>query len=459
MLIRSKIAFVYLLGFAIDLANMFVINAAYPHIQRELHASVAQLAWIGNAYMLGLTIVIPLGTWLARRFGERRVLVASLLLFGIASAGAAAAPAPGALIAWRLVQGLGGGLLIPVGQAMTYRAYPPERRAHLTSIVMMVALLVPTLSPALGGVLADHASWRWIFAGMLPPAMIACVLALAWLPTDAATDEPAVLDLKGLLSSVLALVALLFGLTLVGMHGAAPFGIAALALAFAAGIAYIRHARHATAPLIDLRLLAQPLLRMGIVVYWCVPGVFAGVNLVAALYLQGTLGMSATQTGALMVPWAAASFFAIATTRRTFSTWGPKALLTVGIAFECVGIAVLATPLVTHEASLILAFAVMGFGGSLCSSTAQSAAFLDVLPGRMGDASALWNLNRQLSFCIGAALLGNALSFLLSFGESVPALLCYRYCFLFGALLTLLPLPLVGRLALPSSSKFLVNSN
>ena len=76
---RSKIAAVYLLGFAIDLANMFVINAAYPTIQRELHASIAQLAWIGNTYVLGLTVVIPLGTWLARRFGERRLLIASLL--------------------------------------------------------------------------------------------------------------------------------------------------------------------------------------------------------------------------------------------------------------------------------------------------------------------------------------------------------------------------------------------
>lgn len=459
MSIRSKIAFVYLLGFAIDLANMFVINAAYPMIQRGLHASVAQLAWIGNAYMLGLTVVIPLGTWLARRFGERRVLAASLLLFGIASAGAAVAPTPGVLIAWRLVQGLSGGLLIPVGQAMTYRAYPPERRAHLTSIVMMVALLVPALSPALGGVLADHASWRWIFAGMLPPAMIACVLALAWLPADTTTDEPAVLDLRGLLSSALALIALLFGLTLVGMRGAAPVGIAALTLSFAFGFAYVRHARHATVPLIDLRLLAQPLLRVGIVVYWCVPGVFTGVNLVAALYLQGALGMSATQTGALMVPWAAASFLAIATTRRTFFTLGPKMLLTVGIALECIGIALLATPLVTHGAGRVLAFAAMGFGGSLCSSTAQSAAFLEVLPGRMGDASALWNLNRQLSFCIGSALLANALSFLLSFGESIPAPLCYRYCFLFGAALTLLPLALVGRLASPSGSQALVNSN
>ncbi|MBN3821760.1 multidrug efflux MFS transporter, partial [Paraburkholderia sp. Se-20369] len=95
---RSRVAAVYLLGFAIDLACMFMLNAAYPALQRELHASVAQLAWVGNTYVLGLTVVIPFGAWLARRFGERRVLTASLLLFGFASLGVARAASIGALM-------------------------------------------------------------------------------------------------------------------------------------------------------------------------------------------------------------------------------------------------------------------------------------------------------------------------------------------------------------------------
>ncbi|MFL9875519.1 MFS transporter [Paraburkholderia megapolitana] len=444
---RSKIAVVYLIGFAIDLANMFVINTAYPALQRELRASVAQLAWVGNMYMLGLTVVIPLGIWLARRFGERRVLVASLLTFALGSAGAASAPSIGALLVLRLIQGLGGGLLIPVGQAMTYRAYPSEARAHLTSIVMMVALLVPALSPALGGVIVDHTSWRWIFFGMLPLAALACGLALAWLPADIASDRSPALDLRGLAISVTALVSLLLGLTFSGQRGMAGWAVAPLTIAFVAALAYVRHAHRSKAPLLDLTLLARPLLRAGIVIYLCVPGVFAGVNLIATLYLQDVLGLSATQTGALMVPWAAASFVAITTTRRCFPSWGAKPLFVCGMLANCAGIALLATPLVAQDIGRVLAFVAMGFGASLCTSTSQSAAFLDVPADRMGDASALWNINRQLSFCLGVAVLGSALNFLLSHGVIHSALMPYRQCFLFAALLALLPLPLVMRLA------------
>ncbi|AOI75510.1 MFS transporter [Burkholderia sp. NRF60-BP8] len=443
---RSRIAAVYLLGFAIDLANMFMLNAAYPALQRELHASVAQLAWVGNMYVLGLTVVIPFGTWLARRCGERRVFGASLLLFGLGSAGVGAAPSIDALLVWRLVQGLGGGLLIPVGQTIAYRAYPPHAHARLTSIVMMVALLVPALSPAIGGAIVDRGSWRAIFFAMVPIAAATGALALAWLPRDGARERPPRLDWRGLGLSAATLVALLLGLTAAGQSGGTAFSFAMLAAAAAASIGYVRHARRATSPLLDLRLLAQPWLRTGVVIYLCVPGVFTGVNLVASLYLQNALALSAAHVGALMLPWAIAAFFAIATTRCCFPRHGAKPLFACGIAIDCVGIALLATPWAHVEALRVVAFVAMGFGASLCTSASQSAAFADVPPDRMGDASALWNINRQLSFCVGVAVLGSALNALLALdaGPSSPA--PYRWCFGLAMLLTFLPLGCVVRL-------------
>ena len=233
--------------------------------------------------------------------------------------------------------------------------------------------------------------------------------------------------------------------------GSSGLAIVALAVALAAASAYAVHARRSHAPLIDLRLLAKPLLRVGVLVYLCVPGVFTGVNLVASLYLQDRLGLSAAHVGALMLPWALASFVAIATMRARLPRWGARPLFAWGIAIDALGIALLATPLAGLELGRAVAFAAMGFGASLCTSTAQGVAFLELPSECMGEASALWNINRQLSFCLGVAVLGSALQGLLPTGAA-DASLAYRQCFGLAILLTLLPLIAVARLPARSAA-------
>lgn len=377
MTYRSKVAWIFLLGFALDLVNMFVATVAYPDIARELHASVTQLAWISNAYMLGLTVIIPLSVWLAALMGERTLIASSLLLFAGASVMVGQAGSIEALIGWRAVQGLGGGLLIPVGQAMAYRHFPAAERSQLTARVMSVALLVPALSPALGGVIVDTVSWRWIFYANLPLALVTLLLALLWIKPDAPTRVRPPLDLSSIFKQV-----------------------------------------------------ASPMLRVAMLVYLCIPGVFIGTSLIAILYVR-SLGYDATQTGALMLPWALASAVAIYLSKKLFNRCGPKPLLLAGMALQCAGILLLNEP-----ALIIAAYVLMGLGGSLCSSTAQTLAFLDIPAERMGHASALWNMNRQVSFCVGAAVLSAILSVLDSFAIT----------FTMAAALTLLPLFAVLRL-------------
>ncbi|WP_248748814.1 MFS transporter [Pseudomonas sp. MWU15-20650] len=377
MTYRSKVAWIFLLGFALDLVNMFVATVAYPDIARELHASVTQLAWISNAYMLGLTLIIPLSVWLAALMGERTLIATSLLLFAGASVMVGQAGSIDALIGWRALQGLGGGLLIPVGQAMAYRHFPAAERSQLTARVMSVALLVPALSPALGGVIVDSLSWCWIFYANLPLALMTLLLTLLWIKPDAPTSTRPPLDLGSIFKQA-----------------------------------------------------ASPMLRVAMWVYLCIPGVFIGTSLIAILYARG-LGYDATQTGALMLPWALASAVAIYLSKKLFNRCGPKPLLLAGMALQCGGILLLNEP-----ALIIAAYVLMGLGGSLCSSTAQTLAFLDIPADRMGHASALWNINRQVSFCVGAAVLSAVLSALDSFSIT----------FTMAAVLTLLPLFAVLRL-------------
>jgi len=392
MAYRTKIAAVYLLSFALDLVNMFAVSIAYPQIGVDLQASVSQLAWIGNAYMLGLTLIILPSVWLAAVVGEKRLLLISLGVFTAATWGVAQATSIETLIGWRLLQGLGGGLLIPVGQAMVYREFRPHERARLTSVILLVALMVPALSPVLGGWVVEATSWRWVFYANLPLALIALILTQCWVRPVTQSARPA------------------------------PVRLATLA-----------------------HLLKSPLLRVAMLTYLCIPGIFIGTQLVSILYVH-QLGYGPAQTGALMLPWALASALGIALSRYRFNRWGPKPLLLAGMSAQALGIALL---IQLQDGPLWLPmalYALMGFGGSLCSSTAQNTAFIDVPADHMAPASALWNLNRQLSFLLGPALMMGLLSALSSITSTSHA---FAQCFAIGAGMTLVPLIPALRLNTP----------
>lgn len=389
MTYRTRVAVVFLLGFFLDLINMFIASVAFPAMGQALHATPSALAWVSNGYIAGLTLVIPFSAMLARLLGAKRLILLSLFVFSAASAAAGLASTLDSLIAWRVIQGLGGGLLIPVGQALAWQQFKPHERARLSSAVMLVALLAPACSPALGGVLVQTLGWRWIFFATLPVAALAFVLAGLWLRNE-------------------------------------------------------KPQQTLTRRLLHLPLLKDPLLRFSMLVYLCVPGTFIGVNVMGMFYLQSIARLTPAETGALMLPWSLASFVAITATGRYFNHTGPRPLIVLGCLLQAIGMGLLIgigpdTPFTLP----VLAFTLMGAGGSLCSSTAQSSAFLTIPHDAMPDASALWNLNRQLSFFLGALVLAALLS---QAQRYLPPLMAWHGIFLFAAGVTLLPLLAVIRL-------------
>ncbi|HCC0888712.1 TPA: MFS transporter [Salmonella enterica] len=382
MTYRNKVAVVYLLGFFLDLINLFIASVAFPAMSVDLHTSISALAWVSNGYIAGLTLIIPFSAFLSRYLGARRLITFSLILFSVAAAAAGFADSLSGLVFWRIVQGAGGGLLIPVGQALTWQQFKPHERAKVSSAVMTVALLAPACSPAVGGLLVETCGWRWIFFATLPVAVTTLLLAYRWLNADSATT--------------------------------------------------------ASARWLHLPLLADRLLRFAMIVYLCVPGMFMGISVVGMFYLQNVAQLSPAAAGALMLPWSIASFISIMFTGRYFNRLGPRPLIIVGCLFQATGILLLTyvSPATSHPVLTVI-FALMGAGGSLCSSTAQSGAFLTIARQDMPDASALWNLNRQCSFFIGATLLTLLLN-TLQRALSVEA--AYRWTFIAAAGITLLPL-------------------
>ncbi|HGM7301983.1 MFS transporter [Stenotrophomonas maltophilia] len=426
---------IFLLVFALDLVNMFIATVAYPALAAELHADISTLAWVGTAYMLGLSVVIPLAPWLAARCGERRLLLVALLLFAVAAVLAGAAPGIGWLLGWRLLQGLAGGLLIPVAQAAAYRQCTSDQRGALTRRILLVALLVPALAPALGGLLVQWLSWRGVLWASLPLAVVAIGLVLAWMPADGARSAPR-LQAYALSTAMLALGALLLALTWLGESG--HRGAGALLLLLAA--AHLRHARRQAQPLLRWSLLSHRGLRLAMLVYLAVPGVFIGSQLVSTLQLHQA-GYSAARIGALMLPWALASAIAITASKRLLARFGPATVLRMGMLLQASGLLLMAMLPQPAFALAGLLFALMGAGGSLCSSTAQTLAFHGVEGEALGDASALWNLNRQFSFCLGTAAIAMVLALAMQWLPTHATGMALGL----AAVLTLLPMALLRR--------------
>lgn len=434
---RYKVASIFLLGFFIDCINIFMSAVALPSLSATLQVSSASVAWVANAYILGLTLIIALSTWLAARFGSREILTASMLVFSGSVWLCGQADSFHELVIWRFVQGIGGGLLIPVGQALTFNLFHGEQRAKISTLIMAVALIAPAMSPTVGGLIVDISSWRGVFYSTLPFSLLAAGLSWWWIREG----KPAELqrpDIKGLLLVSAVLASLLMGMSLYGgdYPPLAALGFVIAGLTFIA--LYLLHYRRCSNAIIDLSLLRSRKLSTSIFIYYAIPGVFTGVNLMSIFFLQNTLHFSARLTGMFMILYAIGAFIAMILCGRVYNRIGARRLFTLGMLLHSAGIATLVLVNAPTDLWLIMiAYSLMGIGGGIGANTAQTTSLMDFTGGDTHKASVIWNINRQMSFSLGAAL------FLMIFNVLLPPLgttPAYQATFAIAALVGLLPL-------------------
>src|ERR1700760_1260767 len=248
------VAGVVVLGAVMSILDTTVVNVAITTLSRDFDTSLSTIQWIVTGYTLALATVIPLTGWGADRFGTKRLYMLSIGLFIAGSALSGFAWSAGSLIAFRVLQGLGGGMLMPAGMTILTPAAGPQRVGRVMAIMGVPMLLGPILGPILGGWLVDDVSWRWIFFINLPIGVTALFLSLRVLPKD--RPQPAErLDVLGLVLLSPSLALMIYGLAQSGAHG---FGSAAVLAPGLAGlallIAFVRHALRTSNALIDLRL-------------------------------------------------------------------------------------------------------------------------------------------------------------------------------------------------------------
>ena len=296
------VAIVYVSALFLDILDTTIINVAIPSVGRELHTEGAE--WVVLGYTLSLAVWIPASGWLGDRFGTKRTFLFALAAFTTGSLLCGSAQTIGQLISFRVLQGVGGGMLTPVGLAMLFRAFPPAERARAATLIMVPALVAPALGPVLGGFIVTNVSWRWIFLVNVPIGLLA--LAFGWRYLREQRQPTAGrFDIAGFVLSGLALALIVYTLSEGPLAGwTSPRIVACGLIGVIAAVAMAIVELRIPSPMLELRLLANRMFRQCNLVSMFSIASFLGVTFVMPLYLQLIRGLSPLNSGLTTFPQA-----------------------------------------------------------------------------------------------------------------------------------------------------------
>jgi len=440
---KVAVATVFVAAMFMSILDATIVNTALPTIGRDFGVSPTAVGAISIAYLVSLAVTIPASGWLGDRYGGKRVLLAATALFTVASALCGLASSLGELVAFRILQGAGGGMLAPVGMAMLYRVFPPEERLRAASILTVPTTFAPALGPVLGGLFVTELSWRWVFYVNLPIGAAAIAFGAIFV-RQSAQAEPGRFDLPGFLLAGFGLGLLMYGVSEgpnLGWHDRVVLGtIAAGAVLLAAMVVVeLRSAE----PIVDLRLLGNRLFRAGNGVMVLASVAFLGTLYAISLYYQDGRGLSALGSGLSTFPEAFGVMGgAQLASRLLYPRLGPRRHITLGLVGTSASISLLA--LMGPQTSLWWARLLMftlGLSMAQVFVPVQAAAFATITPAATGRASTMFNAIRQLGGAVGVAVLTTVIVLVgpvhLVNGHEVANLTAYRVAFLTAAAICL----------------------
>ncbi|MBL7497631.1 DHA2 family efflux MFS transporter permease subunit [Frankia sp. CNm7] len=399
---------VLVLGGLMVVLDVTITNVAIRDLSVSLGAPLPVIQWVSSGYTLALAVVVPTTAWLAGRLGTRRVYLGALGLFLLGSVLAGLAWNIESLIAFRVVQGLGGGLINPVAMTIVLRAAPPATRGRAMGLLGLPVLVGPLVGPTLGGWLVGF-SWRWIFLINVPVGLLA--LAMAWRflrPLPSADEGRARLDVLGLALVAPGLALVVYGLAESGRLGtlAAPSVLVPALLGLGLCAAFVLRALRVPDPLVQVRLLRHRALASGTATLALFASAYFGSMLLVPLYWQLVRGQSPAQAGMLAIPQALTTGIALQVASRLVDRVAPAKVVGAGVTLAAGGM--LATALLLSADrpfwQLVVTMAVAGAGaGATIMPTITTA--LRHLPDRhTPSGSTLLSIINQVSVALGTAL-------------------------------------------------------
>ncbi|HEX2315829.1 MAG TPA: MDR family MFS transporter [Thermomonospora sp.] len=383
-----------------------IVNVALESLTVELDASLATIQWVITAYLLAMAAVIPVSGWAANRFGARRTYAAGLLLFTVASLACGLADSTGMLIAARAAQGVGGGLLMPVGTMITMRASRPDQMAKVMAVTGVPTIMAPIIGPTIGGLLLDHASWPWIFYINLPIGLITLLLTLRMLEPDQPTDAGP-LDVAGVVLITGGSVAITYGLAQIGAEGEAgsPLVIWSIVAGAVLLVGFVLQQLRARKPLMDIRLYKSPVYGAASITNFCLGAAVFGAIILMPLYFQIVRQEDAVSTGLLLIPQGVGVAVAMFAGAKLTDKLGSGKATLLGGAISIVG----TVPFTFIDADTSYWFlgammVVRGFGVGACAIPAVTAAYRAISPMKIPDATVQINVGQRIGGSAGTAI-------------------------------------------------------
>jgi EmrB/QacA subfamily drug resistance transporter len=407
------ISAVVVIGAIMSILDTTIVNVALETLSRDLHVGLGDVQWVATGYLLALAVVIPLTGWMSERFGARRVWLTSVTLFVAGSVLCGLAWDLPSLIAFRVLQGLGGGMVMPVGMIVLTQTAGPQRVGRVMSIIGVPMLLGPVIGPVLGGLIVDHLSWRWIFFVNVPIGALALVMGLRWLPRVNASEHPGRLDWRGLALLSPGLGLAVFGLSETSASGGLGALQAWLPLVSGIGLiaAFALHALRAPRPLIDVRLFKVPAFSASAATVLLFGIAFFGSMLLLPLFFQVARGESALHAGLLTAPQGLGAALTMPIAGALTDRIGGGRVAVVGIALAV--LTTLPLALVQGSTSLFLVEGVLFLRGvalGLSMMPSMAAAYATLDRAAVPRATSALNVIQRVGGSIGTAVLAVVLS-------------------------------------------------
>jgi len=431
---KYVVAIIYVTALFLDILDLTIVNVAIPTLGREFATENAE--WIVLGYTLSLAVWIPVSGWLGDRFGTKRTFMFAFAAFIAGSLLCATAQSIGQLITFRVLQGVGGGMLTPVGIAMLFRAFPPAERARASTYIMIPTLAAPALGPILGGLLVTHANWRWIFMINVPIGLVGLAFGMKFL-REHKESTAGRFDVPGFVLSGAALALIVYALSEGPRAGwASTLVIGTGVLGVICAIAMVRVELSVAQPMLDLRLLGNRIFRQCNLVSFLSTMSFLGLLFVMPLYLQLLRGQDALHSGLTTFPQALGVLISSQFAGRLYARIGPRRLMTGGLL--AAGL-VITTFISLDQDTSLWSIRTMMFARGLCMGFAfvpmQAASYATINPSDNGRASSIFSTQRQVAVSIGVAVLASILSSYMSLSHPPPldqighALTGYRLAF------------------------------